>query len=328
MHKPPAFPVHAPEQVRYEALRSLDNLALCQFLGETEGQLFRMQETAYEFPYGFYRFDEKGAGQCRRFWKLLPETFYDLENFSVQLERDLNQAGVRARFLNIVRGDFQGVRLCVVGSDFLDFSPWPAQPDQAAMFGRYLARLHQALKRHPFQTQCRENWLERKSGFDQVLERVKAFSDPKLLMGELTIPKAELALFVEHYALLNFDLNEAQMVHGDLNPGNVLSLEGEPCVIDYENARYSFFPPVFDLAMAVQRLLWKKPMDTAEMLERRMCEAYGFDGDLTPAMMALSVRSMAILLENALFRQVSVPQSEWDKFVALMKQAQNRSDRK
>jgi hypothetical protein len=324
MHKPPAFLAHAPERVCYEALSASDNAALCQFLDETEGQLFRMQETAYEFPYGFYRFDKKGSDPCRRFWKLLPEAFYDLESFSAQLERDLNQAGVRARLLNMARGDFQGVRVCVVGSDFLEFSPWPAQPEHAARLGQYLARLHQVLKRHPFQAQCRENWLERKTGFDQVLEWVDAFSGSKLVVGELTIPKAELALFIEHYALLDFDLSDAQMVHGDLNPGNVLSLEGEPCVIDYENAHYSFFPPVFDLAMAVQRLLWKQPMNAVELLETRMCEAYGFEGDLKPAMMALSVRSMAVLLENAIFKQGPVPQREWDKFVALMRQAQNR----
>ncbi len=328
MHKPPAFPYHAPEQVCYARLSSSEERALRHFLGVENGRLSRMEGTAYDYPFGFYRFDAGESAASSQFFKLLPEAFYDLEAFSVQLEADLNHAGVLARSLDISVATFQDDTVCLIRGDFLNFSPLPLDESQVIVFGQYLARLHRVLKQHPLQVQCRDNWLERKAGFDRVLQqvtdRLKAFPHSNWELDDLTISLSELHLFVEHYPLLDFDLDRAQMVHGDLNVGNVLSLDGQPCVIDYENARYSFFPVGFDLAMASQRLLWGRAPVEAEHLENCLCEAYGLKGDLTSPMIALSIRSMAILLENMLFKQWRVPQSEWDKFVALVHQAKNR----
>ncbi|WP_083919052.1 phosphotransferase [Hydrogenovibrio halophilus] len=328
MNKPPAFPYHAPRRVSYAPLSSSKERALRRFLGLKDGCLSRMEGTAYDYPFGFYRFDAGEPAVTNQFFKLLPKVFYDLEAFSVRLEADLNRSGVLARSLEIEVAKFRDDTLCLIRGDFLNFSPLLQCESEMIALGHYLGQLHRVLREHPLNAQCRDNWIERKMNFDRVLqqvtERLKEFPDSYWMLDDFTISPSELRLFVEHYPLLDFDLDTAQMVHGDLNAGNVLSLEGHPCVIDYENARYSFFPVKFDLAMASQRLLCELDQLEANVLEKFLCKAYGFEGDLTQSKIALSIRSMAILLENALFMKGRVSQVEWDKFVALIYQAKNR----
>ncbi|MGE0040264.1 MAG: aminoglycoside phosphotransferase family protein [Vicinamibacterales bacterium] len=123
----------------------------------------------------------------------------------------------------------------------------------------------------------------------------------------------------------------AQCLHGELHQGNVLfrAPDGAPVLLDFEEAVHVFAPPAWDVAFLVQRfiLAGNPPLDEAREAVARVREAYAAAlPPLAPAMRQGAWFAMTLLLEQRAAEGLTVPPAEYDKFVALERQASTYHD--
>lgn len=190
------------------------------------------------------------------------------------------------------------------------------------VLAQQLKRIHNTLKQHPKSESVKVNWLNKKAIFNQLYEHLTDKNIKKSLLQTTSVTAESLTVFEDYLELLDFDLLEAQIVHGDLNIGNVLIQRQEPWIIDFENAHYSYFPVGFDIGMLLERLCLAQ-VGPSEFWRyaRVFLESYIFDEtELVNNMRALSIRSMSLLLENHLLKGTEFNDSEWQKFYRNLQQ--------
>jgi len=116
----------------------------------------------------------------------------------------------------------------------------------------------------------------------------------------------------------------AQCLHGQIHPGNVLFTEdGDAILVDFEESVYTFAPPAFDLGYLVQRFCLRDnptPQVASQRLDH-IRKYYGPMPTLADMMRQLAWYSMASIIEFRVYQGISVPASEYDKFVRLERQA-------
>jgi len=117
----------------------------------------------------------------------------------------------------------------------------------------------------------------------------------------------------------------AQMLHGDLNPGNLLVAAGTVTFMDFENTGHSWLPPVTEVAFILERLVLTAVRKDGDALAATAAflTAYARHrplparGTLAPALSWLSLRALAILSVLAKEGRPR-PAAETDKFLALL----------
>ncbi|CAN5789018.1 N/A [soil metagenome] len=116
----------------------------------------------------------------------------------------------------------------------------------------------------------------------------------------------------------------AQVLHGDIHPGNMLFLNDEVVFIDFEHSLYTFAPRLWDLAYLFQRCAVHDHL-SAEALRRRRAEAeHIYQLDLTPLpdfMRHASRLCVAILFTDLFENNAEIPIAELDKFFRLEQEA-------
>ncbi|MBE0471679.1 MAG: aminoglycoside phosphotransferase family protein [Methyloprofundus sp.] len=318
--KPPAFIQHAPEEIIYESVPYND---LYDVLGVSEKgmKLERMQNTAYVFPLGFYRVVCQTAGTTE-FIKVLPLGFQFYEEFGLKIENEMHRDQIPSRTLVLDSIKYSGETFCVIRGRYIEFEKFSPSRHSLYDLGYYLNCVHQFLENKSHED-VKANWIKRKSSFDKVLSCLLNMSLNHPISG-LVLTSRHIDIITNYYHLLEFDLDSAQIIHGDLNLGNVLWTRQSPMVIDFENASYSYMPRSYDLGMLAQRLLIDI-LDIDKRLESQsqLLLGYGYDANesLTSGMIGMSVRSLMILLERSLLKGFKVPQYEWDKFIKLIDDA-------
>lgn len=309
--------------VEFRTIEPHQTQRLNDILGSEHDTLEQLT-SSYRFPLGFFR---SGPGQSRRFYKILPPDFCEIEMFSASIEDFLSAAGITTRSIQIRTVELEGERFCVCSMPYLQLQPFQASPAQCGRLGELLKRIHLLLDRHPRQEQSRNNWLVRLTRMrDALIALQKSRRSPEGVTVEM------LRLLEKRIDLLSFDLRQAQMVHGDLNPGNVLHLynsggEMEPALIDFENSRFAWFPRHFDIAMLIQRLLMEgtNPGENVKALLRGYGKLEGSE-EIPQAMIAMSTRSQLILIEKFMHGG-RWHEKEWKKFTGLIDQASRHRDR-
>lgn len=209
---------------------------------------------------------------------------------------------------------------------FVDGARLPATTGAMARLGTALARLHGTLAEHP----DREGWAaatdRRLAALNETRTalaagRIEAGPDPTRLRALAADPEID---FVRAGV-------PRRPLHGDLNPGNVLAVDGAPVFLDFEDALHSVLPPAFELALALERFVLVPLTDdaAARAAGGKLLAAYRDGGgagkldDLAGAMRALAVRSLCVLAMG-LDRGEVVPEAEWRKFLELEAQARTR----
>ncbi len=214
----------------------------------------------------------------------------------------------------------------VSAARLVDGARVPATADAMAALGTALARLHRALAEHPDRDAWTASTGRRLAALTETREalaagRAAAGPDPGRLRALATDPEIDFMR----------DGAPRRPLHGDLNPGNVLDVDGTPVLLDFEDALHSVLPPAFELALALERFVLVPLADDAAAraaggaLLTAYREAGGADGldDLAGAMRALALRSLCVLAAGAESGDVA-PEAEWRKFLKLEAQAQTR----
>jgi hypothetical protein len=201
-------------------------------------------------------------------------------------------------------------------------------PRDLAQAASTLAACHIALSDFPFADPIRRAADKR---YRQQVE-ARHLIDEAILLNDFQVFGAQAVWARDHVSWLremvsNFKplfhrLSDAQCIHGQVHPGNVLFQDSIAVLVDWEEAVYNFAPPAFDLAYFVQRFCLhdNPPPDALRQRLDTIAAHYGPLPPLAGMMRQLAWMSMAAIVD---FQKqgIATPPSEYDKFVRLEQQA-------
>tara|TARA_B100001093_G_C26856025_1_gene1027443 strand:+ start:4704 stop:5699 length:996 start_codon:yes stop_codon:yes gene_type:complete len=123
--------------------------------------------------------------------------------------------------------------------------------DNMRLLGAELGRLHQALKTFPDEAVIKKN---------SMLHLERCLSNRETLIKNLTSIGADTQFLEETIELKIADsfMSSPQIIHGDLNYGNILQSSREKTsiiFIDFEETTRSYFSPMVDVAMIIERFI-------------------------------------------------------------------------
>ena len=194
------------------------------------------------------------------------------------------------------------------------------EPRQLASLGRALAQLHRALRRCPWRQRVRRHGMARHR---MLLNRLQLIQRGH----HGNIPAAALSL-LERVSGDRMEIlyPNAQVIHGDLNAGNILfsHRNGHPVFLDFEDSLTAWFSPLTDLAYLLERfaLTGSSALPATELILRNYYRGGGvrFESvdQLNWILQALAIRALLLLAEKT-GRQNEAPPAtgEWEKFITL-----------
>lgn len=188
----------------------------------------------------------------------------------------------------------------------------------ALTLGKTIGKMHNALRYSKKQSLVRQNCQKHFDWFSKALDA----SNQKLIQEDDVLkPALEI---VEQYDLSFFKpfLEDAQIIHGDLNAGNVIFNDGVAFVLDFEDAVKSYSSPILDISFCIERFFiklmdnWQKHTDiflTAYRLASKSAQKDSFI--LSDILELLAVRALLIIIQNYNHYGIPPNKSEVDKFI-------------
>ena len=142
------------------------------------------------------------------------------------------------------------------------------------MLGSALAKLHTTLVNFP---EAHRIARAQRGMRTRMRRRARALLVDKCwATGELSPVRTHLLQWLENDPLL--DKSECQIIHNDLNAGNVLQdTKGNVWFLDFEEARWSYLPPYFDIAKVIERFILVNEhcdVQTKIIASQRLLDAY------------------------------------------------------
>jgi hypothetical protein len=279
----------------------------------------------HHYPQGYYRFTS--SDNRILFLKIVANDKLDRYRNADTLARWVTKFGVSTSLISAGFPKAMGEDFQILGHDFMSARYGNAAPDDLKRLGVALARLHRAMRDFPDTEGARADSRSRADLLQKWCERARGGKDlpgpdrqriaAVLANGQARIPRAD-----------------AQMIHGDLNRGNILFCDdGQVAIIDYETALSSWGDPALDLAVVLQRFVLVPVSEDSEIrkLARALFDAYKDNGgwhsssgeDVMADLNWISARNIALLCEiTALGNNVS--ESEWEKQLMLGELTQSR----
>ena len=180
--------------------------------------------------------------------------------------------------------------------------------------GRELGRLHKALKTFPELDAVKGNKATFIAGLDAIRR--------DLAGGEKRTP-----FFAEDIRKIaaesSFDLpgmSSPVLIHGDINPGNVLFSDDRLVLLDFEHSRFCFFPPELELSFVLERFMLIHGAWSPERVQRFLASYVSGGGEVTALDDACIIRNLRWLRLMAFCRLQQAQRlapGEWTKMIAL-----------
>lgn len=198
----------------------------------------------------------------------------------------------------------------IPGGYALTVSPWVASRHVDAhvdpvRLAEAVAGLHRLLSCLPDTVKVQQRALQRREALQNRL------------FGVSSGPAARILDCTGHNLDLMDDL-EGQVLHGDLNPGNILVTDsGSIRFCDFEDAIHTYGSPLIDLAIIVERLLLSRDetaLTTFLRTYQRLASPVARAGWLVDSLKLINLRAAALLLLAGDLGH-HVPPEEWQKFV-------------
>lgn len=214
----------------------------------------------------------------------------------------------------------------LVAYPFVEARYVDSNPRDLSALGRAVAMLHAALRE-----------VEERIAIEARAQARTRSLDATLRTSGGTGPSGgALGLSVRFEDLLDMlDGADAQPLHGDLNPGNILCDRESGAIrfLDFEDVRHSFGPPLLDLALPLERLCLlhddeAEAVASAVFLLRAYAAARGTApiasrGALGAALRFINMRAIALMLQRSEAGLDAAPE-EWRKFSTLLKRHEER----
>lgn len=294
---------------------------------DTKDSLQKRGDAQHKSLVGYYR----SISSDSAFIKVLPsvnsETLINAEKISSWLYHSgLSINHSRAGFPKKIEGH----DLWIFAYDYIDYDFSSGSVDQLYFIGKELGRMHRLLKEYPDRENVRVRGVK-KNQF--LLEQIK-----KVRMGAagLNFPKSAIELIQKtgesEYQMLTLS---AQMIHGDMNYGNVLfnKVNNQPVIIDFEDATASWLSPLYDLAFVIQRFVLLDKIKDRFELASALIKGYASQNKVVESkqpnalfimIKMISIRSLLVLSSLPDEEQIMYS-DEVEKFIDLYRQAQGDS---
>jgi YD repeat-containing protein len=247
--------------------------------------------------------------------------------------RFADDQGVAAACLNSVYTKLINEDLFALAYPYCEARFASTDTNDLARLGLALSRLHQALAKAPFQASVQQNASERHALIGDTLKRLDT-------LDTRTLPQTAIELL--RHAPVRYPETgwQAQIIHGDLNYGNVLfpiQHLDPPVFLDFEDTVLAWHSPLVDIAFVIERfiLIHNQNDATAYAHAETLLRAYlsGFPtappaiekGCLGKMLQSLSARALGLLVAITLDNN-TVTQYEWDKFQFLYTQTRKRKE--
>lgn len=301
------------------------------------GEVYRM-ESGVSAPYGYYKIvKNQGSGY---FIKILSAETETQQSESDRMARWLREEGVetsciiagfpkRVSNLNLnlnSNSDYLILAYNNINGHFVK-----KNINELALIGNALGNLHTVIKK------CEWSSSVKKSGFkrhETLVNRLINIKNGKTFHG---IPAGahNLLCHVEK-DILSVLIDDPQVIHGDLNYGNILINENTADVVflDFEDSWCAWFSPLMDVAFVIERFALVNSENESLELSKAFSKAYfstanfnfNYDEQLSDILRAISVRAM-LLLSFIVERDVQkVYNNEWKKFFDLYHQTFTKAD--
>lgn len=277
-------------------------------------------DTYHNKPFGFYRFTGLGIDH---FIKIVSTEQANRQSKANQVSKWLQVKGVDVSSLEAGYPIKISEEFSLLAYQYLSGAFCTPCESDLKLVGRAIARLHLGLESYPLKAQVKKNGLERHQLLKQRLENIK---DNQALQLRLPEPIVDL---LKNYPKESLDvlIEGAQMIHGDLNLGNVWLLDHtqndrQSCVfLDFEDSLSAWFNPMKDLAFVLERFVLTHADKEHEKLALIFLKSY-YDNHhhrfnhpehLTQLLQALSIRALLLLIEVS-EKHGSELSQEWKKF--------------
>jgi Ser/Thr protein kinase RdoA (MazF antagonist) len=188
--------------------------------------------------------------------------------------------------------------------------------------GKEIGKLHRVLKTSPNEKFIKLRSIEKNEKLQIYLKNLK-----RDLKKRDDIPK-DAKTILKNHNLLNFKLdNTFQVLHGDLNKGNILFInQGKDILfIDFEETINSWGPLKIEIAFFIERFCLTTDKKKAIKLINQFLKNYkiyfpNFDLDeeqLFEILRHINLRTIILLCEISELNLWEIPQEEWNKFINL-----------
>ena len=143
---------------------------------------------------------------------------------------------------------------------FVDGEYFQGQDGLLPPIGKAVARLHQILSEYPNKANLQENTTRNESIINSGYEDIKngRFKGKDDRLGRWLLENQDyIRRLISDYEPVKSLPYDTQIIHGDLNRGNILLTinQAKVYLFDFEDTVFSFLPLVFDLSFIVQRFI-------------------------------------------------------------------------
>jgi len=295
---------------------------------EIKGIFLRL-ESEVQPPLGYYKINNGEIDTL--FLKILKQEDIESQLQADRIARWLNDRGVKTNYLMEESPRLFSSNLAALIYPYLDGRYALHTVSDMGLLGASLASLHQQLHTCPWQSEIKTQGNERQKRLTSLLNQLK-----KRLPENTEIPYEVISLIVTDVEqdLLDVLTDQSQVVHGDLNYGNVLFNQAgtEITFLDFEDTGMAWFSSLMELSYALERFSFTDDDEQTLALSRCVYQAYTenggagyqYESQLSDILRALSIRALLLLIMVCQSGRWTVPESEWKKFLMLYQQAVNR----
>jgi len=276
---------------------------------------------------GYYRIDAESS----LFVKIVSASASQQQTKSAQIARWLKQNGLSVSALlpeyPLLSDDGENVLLAyeLINGRFARY-----KENDLRSIGRELGNMHRLFSVCPWMAEVKKNGLLREKSLEEQRQWICNGNTVASIPGDV------LSLISDANPVDLTKLSvDPQVVHGDLNYGNVLieSTTGRGVFLDFEDAYFSWFSPHVDIAFVVERFVLVESDEESLHLAHALissyaaslgscsCSSVGYEQVLR----GLSLRALLLLSKIARGGGV-INQTEWRKFIDLTDQTHDRSE--
>jgi hypothetical protein len=266
------------------------------------------------------------------FIKVLAERSYESQCNAEKMASWLYQSGLN---VSCIKDGFpkkiDNEKLWVFAYNYIEHIFSDRSDQQLYLIGKEIGFMHKLMCEYPDRDIVKEKGTNENS---RLLEQLKDIKK-KYEVSNFPLNAIEI---IRNTSDSDFKLltRNAQLIHGDLNYGNVLMNKdtNKPIIIDFEDATSAWLHPLYDLALAIQRFVLISEKNDKYKCADALIRGYfsenkqtklNKDCSLKKMIELISVRSLLILsIMSENVRKLYL--DEIDKFVELHKKTQEDKD--
>ena len=277
------------------------------------------QNTAHAKPEGYYRV----ITECGEyFYKIIPhnrkETMQRADFFAALFGKSVKTCQA-TEYANLDNSYSVAIYPCIAGGYF------QGGLDHVLLLADVVARLHLAARKIPAEVQdnvkkSNATWL------CTLNSTAKEF----IAEPDTVVPHTQAVKNILEAVPPLVQTEQAQIIHGDINPGNFLFYQGGGTLLDFEDTHMSWFAPELEIAFILERFIFAQQQDDAwkntacEVFLRTYSAVSPHNFTKEPGLFCRCLEQLKYIALSRLVHSVKtaglqVPVSEWEKFIFLWK---------